>query len=425
MLVVLPISRADAHLTDAMEKAFQKFNPGTGHNLLVVAGPDARTEADVLLNKLRPFFANSGVEIFVSANNQGWPRACNSYFQQSTFLIHKYAKPNQGWLWMELDSVPVAPNWLTILEQEYYADSTFAQAEGRPMRRYMGAMEKTIKSVAGELTDAGEHMAPVGIYPADFSSTCPVLKSLGGIQFHFAAHIKWYPLKSLNRTSLIQNNRDTCNYRVEDGAIVCDSQARNAWDIHWNSPLGKDTLILHGCKDGSLIDVVDSSRTVTIETKVAIPVPKVVAKPYFQHITPYQTATLPKQQHVPVPPTPVSRLGEMKSTPVIHQKLPPPTVRKFGELAASHSNTAPQKYDDSGLAVATPVQSVPAPAPEPTPVVEALPVAEAPKVPTSYKRGAKKGKRAWTPEQRQAASERAKKLVAEGKFGKKREPVSA
>lgn len=427
MLVVLPLSRSDAHLTDAMERAFQKFSPGANHNLLVVASPDAKNEAEVLLNKLRGYFVNAALEVFVSNNTFGWPRACNHYFQQACYTVSKYVKPTQGWLWMEMDSVPLTSNWLTILEQEYYADALVGTAEGRSMRRFMGAPEKTLKSVQGELVDDGFHMASNGVYPGDFGPTCPVLKSIPGVNNHFSVHLKWYPVKSFNSTKLIQNNRDTNNYRQEEGKIVCDSIARNAWDFHYNEVLSEEAILLHGCKDGSLIDLVPESRTVTIPQRNVVPIPKVQAKPYAQHVNPYQTAPLPYSPPQ-VQPTPVSLTGEaMRTTPVVHAKLPPPTVRKFGEHAASKENVAPQKYDESGLAIATPAPigvigntpliPVPSQSPE-TPALVPVVEQKAP-TPRSYKKGPKKGRRAWTPEQRQQASERAKKMVAEGKFGRK------
>jgi hypothetical protein len=103
-------------------------------------------------------------------------------------------------------------------------------------------------------------MAPVGIYPGDIAAFVPVVNSLGANQRPFWHHIQWYSNVSLNETTLIQNNRSTINYsRDGEYCAKCDSASRNAWDVHWNKGIclsGFDTVLLHGVKDDSLINLI-------------------------------------------------------------------------------------------------------------------------------------------------------------------------
>lgn len=420
MLLVVPISKSDAHLTDALVRAFQTFTPGNNHRLLVVSDPKAQADSSVLLGKLREYFTEAQQEVFSGDAQYDWPIACNYYFQQTAYLVNRHVSPTEGWMWMEMDSTPIAPNWLSIIEQEYYSDNTIAFQERRGMYRYMGATERTVTSKMGEKYEDGVHMAPVGVYPGDFAVQCPVLKSVAGVQQknHFSVHLKWYPIKGLNKTPLIQNNRETTNYREENGHIVCDSIARNVWQIHYNEPISENAVLVHGCKDGSLIGVIPHSRTVQIAVReVRPPAPPQIQPNQKQKILVGRPNPIAQPR---IPNMPAS--GKLQSTPVVHTPLPQPAqIMKFGQLANSGANKSQSHFSETGEAIAPPVEvppslAIPAPAvlnvgtPPPLPPVaepptpEAAPViVEQAKVVKRTKASARKN--AWTPERRAKQAE--------------------
>lgn len=411
MLVVLPISNSDAHLTDAVERAFQKFQPGANHNLLVVSSPNAKDQARDLLNKLQKYFVNATNEVFNTNHSLDWPRACNFYFQQTCYLVPKYTKPTQGWLWMEMDSVPLTKNWLDYLEQQYYADNQLAAQQGRQMYRFMGAQEKTIKSFGGELDNGqGFHMASVGIYPADMVARCPVLNSLPSVNTHFSTHIKWYSTvckgnPALHVTPLIQNNRETGNYRFEEGRIVCDGIARNAFDVQFNEPLSEGAVLLHGCKDGSLIDLVPEDRAIkAIIRQDAKPPQRAERKPYFN--------PPPFQVEIPTPEAEVKPVQQTVQMEVQGPTLPP-VARKFGDHATLQASKPAVQFDETtGLAIQPPSPPVFS-----TPPIVAPESPSAPQVPESSdvapKQPKKKAKKRLnlSPEERRRRSLHAKKLA--------------
>lgn len=405
MLAVIPISLKDAHLAESFQKALKKFHPGANHSALIVASPAAKELAVNLGRNLQDSFSQLALEIFTADNNQDWPRACNFYFQQAVRLVPKYAKPNQGFLWLELDSVPVTNNWMDILEQEYYSDSQIAHQERRNTYRFMGATEQTIKSFGGELNPtAGHHMASVGVYPADFGITCPVLNGLQNQNVHFSVHLKWYTtihknVPQLNVTKFIQNNRDTEKYREENGQIICDTVAgipRNAFGVEWNNPLSRDTVLLHGCKDGSLIEVVSADRKVEWTPKqVSIPTVQPTRKPFS-----YATQPLP---HPIAPVAPTSKIVEQ--TVVVHQPLPKATtIQTFGQHGAMGLSKTAAQYDEQG----NPLAAIPEYIPPYAPIIvqpEQPKAEDKPPVPRSYK-GKNRRKVEWTPERRAAQAER-------------------
>lgn len=383
MLVVIPLVRPSAqcsvpNLIEAMERAFQKFSPGANHNLLVVAAPDARANAEILFNKLQKYFSNSATEILVMNHSHGWPRENNFYFQQACHLVAKYAKSNQGWLWMDLSCVPVSQNWATVLEQEYYLDIQTAHIEKREPYRFMGAIEETIKSSFGEKTVDGYHMASCGIYPGDFYN-CPVLKSIHSVGNHFSAHLKWYPVKSLKITPFIQNNRDTGSYKLDGDGIQCESLANNAWDSHWNNPVGPNTVLLCGCLDGSLIDIVPADRAVEATKPVQVEPPKSEA---------------------------------VTSSQQIHPALKPPVVRTLADLQKGNNRPVVKFDEKTGMVITAPVE-------EP-PVTEPETEKEHP-IPRSYRKKRRGGE--WTPERRAKQAELLRQRIAAKK--QSAEPVPA
>jgi hypothetical protein len=183
----------------------------------------------------------------------GWPMSCNFYFQQLCRYISG-KKDIDSFMWFELDTTIMKNNWLDIISDEYYSDTTKAVKEKREPTIYLGSRERVYEGRNGELLPeslAGQRMAPVGVYSREICFS-HVLNSLSMVNRHWTHVIQWYVVKRLKNSSLIQNNWRTKNYRHEDKNIVCDSDANLAWDVHWNKPVDEGAVLVHGCKDGSL-----------------------------------------------------------------------------------------------------------------------------------------------------------------------------
>ena len=103
-------------------------------------------------------------------------------------------------------------------------------------------------------------MAQVGVYSTEICHA-PVLNSLSMTNRHWTHVIQWYVIKELNDSKLIQNNWRTKNYRYSNGEIVCDSVSNLAWDVHWNKAINDDAVLVHGCKDDSLVKLLLNNNT--------------------------------------------------------------------------------------------------------------------------------------------------------------------
>lgn len=294
MLLVIPFSASDKNLAPTVQEAFQAFPPGADHELLVIAYPNVRDEAVVFQQSLSKYFRNTFLHVLHGDNQYGWPYAMNELFQAAALKAQHLLAQGGCWLWFEMDSTPTQPNWLTTLQTAYFADSLAAQREGRQMKRFMGVRERALRTFNGELVaaeQAGTIMAAVGVYPPDFAtSASAIIKVIPTGNLPFYLSLQWYTAKSLQETPLIQNNKDTLNYRKEEGKIVSDSRANNPWNIHWNNPVRDEAILIHGCKDGSLLATILEKVEPVKEAQ-----PEFAPNPVVLPVSaPVQEATIPR-----------------------------------------------------------------------------------------------------------------------------------
>ena len=252
MKLTIPVSRHDRHLINNLVKSLETFKPGSDHELIIFGSREVERDVIDLENKIKHLF-DSSETLIIDDTMLGWPMSCNFYFQQLCKYISG-KKDVDAFMWFELDTTILKDNWLDIISNEYYADTTKAVKEKRDPYIYLGARERVYEGKNGELLPeslAGQRMAPIGVYSKEICLS-PVLNSLSMTNRHWTNVIQWYVVKRLNNSNLIQNNWRTKNYRHEGKSLVCDSDANLAWDVHWNNPVNESAVLVHGCKDSSL-----------------------------------------------------------------------------------------------------------------------------------------------------------------------------
>lgn len=273
MKLVIPVSKHDRHLIPSFVKCLDKFPMGTEHDLLIIG---SKENEEVILDfekQIKHLFDSSETHI-IADTMLGWPMSCNFYFQQACAHLRK-DKELDAFMWFELDTVPVKEGWLDLISFEYYSDTTRAVKEKRDPMIYLGAKERVYEGRNGELVPesvAGHKMAQVGVYSTEICDA-PVLNSLSMTTRHWTHVIQWYVVKELKDSPLIQNNWRTKNYRYSSGQIVCDSVANLAWDVHWNKAVNEDAVLVHGCKDDSLVKLLlnnNSNEDMKIATNLTV-----------------------------------------------------------------------------------------------------------------------------------------------------------
>jgi hypothetical protein len=260
MLLVIPVSLSDRHLIPFVERAFEMFPPGSGHQLLVVGSPNVMQDVAELAQKLCIHFAgNAKTHIFETDSALGWPTNCNYYFQQVVFYLPSFIQTPGLWFWFELDSTPLKAGWMDEIETVCTIERAKSLHDEAEPPKFFGLKERTYQEFRGELLpieEAGEHMAPCGVYPSDMIDWVLTLRAISATNVPWYCFIQWYVLNDFQELPILQNNWKTGSYeRNADGQITCQSEANWAWDKHFNDPIAPSTVLVHGCKDGSLTEL--------------------------------------------------------------------------------------------------------------------------------------------------------------------------
>lgn len=250
LLVILPVSHADAHMLPTMGALLKKFGPYKSHRVLIAYTQDVPpADVQALRHSLEPLFSQAeAAEVRTTAKN--WPMGCNQQFKAVATLAAERGMP---WFNMELDVTPMQPGWLDAIATEY-------EANRKP---FMGAVVPT-RTVAlqadGSLAHdtSGHHLVGWAIYPSNFARTSVKLTTVDRAMIWSGGRLEPYDLacrhEMLNHHASphFQHNLRTVNYRQENGQIVCDNHPSNPPTASHAKPVDPRALLVHGCRDGSL-----------------------------------------------------------------------------------------------------------------------------------------------------------------------------
>jgi len=250
--LTIPISHADVALLPDFTRVLCLYGPYKGFSCFLFPTSEVRQEAEQAKANLDGLFDKVEVVEANTVTQKGWPVGPNQHFQ----FIAKWAAGNvpHAFYFMELDCTPNRPDWLHVLDAEY-------QTCGKP---YMGAIVPTLgrklnpDGTPGAPAFKGEHMVGTGIYHAQYALKSPLLPFLNSKMpwqkspvAAFDVRITEEIVPYAHRTSLIQHNLRTLNYRADDGIILCDDHPTNLKESGHAKPVRPDAAVLHGCKDGS------------------------------------------------------------------------------------------------------------------------------------------------------------------------------
>ena len=262
MLLVIPVSAADSDLVNSTIRVFKHLGPQGNHPVLVMATPGAAEPAQKLFQGIQGLFASVTLKVLDTEPTGGWPTACNQHFKETAYFIFQNPQfRSQPWYWFELDCTPLVPGWLDKLAEEY------AEA-GKP---FMGVVHPTFFTVRHDSKNPRQkdfpvcvqqdyHMVGTGIYPGDFWERSVMVRFMATA---FDVEIQYEVVPHCHPTQLIQHNWGTVRYRRTQHSatkIVCDAKDPHISPIDHAQPVRSDAVVLHGCKDGSLADIVCRKR---------------------------------------------------------------------------------------------------------------------------------------------------------------------
>lgn len=254
MIYVFPVSLSDAHLIDPLCDVIGHLGGMKGRQVVVVSDPQSAKEAAHLNERLSKLDAKTQLHTFPQNFTQGWPQACNYYFLYTVGYLTNKLRVGSPYYYFELDNTPVKDGWLERIGSEW--GTAVSQRKS-----FLGVVRDYVAPNAqGQLVSHGPIMNGSGVYPPNFGKVSPLLRSLSKTNLPWDVYMRWEicgPTKKPNVLDIskwVTFNWATENYRMENGEIRCDIRPRpeGMFSSDKTYPITSDTVIVHGCKDGSL-----------------------------------------------------------------------------------------------------------------------------------------------------------------------------
>lgn len=273
MLVIIPVSSADATLISPFSKAVRHFGKNSGHRALVVARPSDAGLADRLVSELGDTFDGITTHIFPQDGPSGWPKGPNFYWSSTVHYLQNSLRISEHWLWLELDSTPLRSGWLDAISTEYNISRT----------PFMGVIEKThAVDSEGLPTEAGSHLVGVAVYPPSVSAFSNLWPYVAQMPTPFDVVCQWEFLPNTHVTELIQHCFRTQNYARRDTGEICGEDHNNFPNgIRFDRPLSSEAVLHHGCDDGSLSELLTGAAAPAYTTQPPTAKPEVNADLLF------------------------------------------------------------------------------------------------------------------------------------------------
>lgn len=296
MIYVIPVSTSDAHLIDPLCDVIGHLGGMKGRRVIIVSDPQAAVSAGHLHDRMTQMDAKSSIHTFPMNLNQGWPVACNHYFAMTVGYLTNKLGITDPFFYFELDNTPVKEGWIERIGSEWGT----AVATGK---RFMGVMrEYMANNPNGQMVSQGNILNGSCVYPPEFGRMSPLLRSLTKSTLPWDVYMRWELCGRPSNPNVheiskyIVFNWGTENYRREGNEIKCDVRKRPPGILTSEKtyPITQDTVLVHGCKDGSLARLIMSQS------------PEKAQEPSFaQDAKPKQT---PRHNILPMPAAPASEV---------------------------------------------------------------------------------------------------------------------
>ena len=268
MILAIPVSKADVHLLPKKVELLKKLGPYPNHILAMLPDEPVKQPAHVAFSQLTPLFQGSHFLPVDLAGLSGWPIASNRHFK---YVARKIMGLNlkEAFYFFELDNTPMVTGWLDRLQNEYIDANKPHMGHVCPTRGYLHQPDGSVIPQEGE-----PHMVGTGIYPPNLAAYSVKLPAIDRPSpwtrmplepFDVAMRHEIVP--TAHATKLIQHNWQTRNYREENGQIVCDDSDGIGPNESHKKPWDQVSIVIHGCKDDSLPNLVLKGLSQTNSTK--------------------------------------------------------------------------------------------------------------------------------------------------------------
>jgi len=337
MKITIPVSQSDASRLPLLVDVLLHHGNLGNHNITLYPTAAVATAAEEAAARLRTVCYD--VTVHTLANFEGgWPKAPNAHWASVATHLH-HSLNQHPWLWLEVDAVPMDANWANKLQQEY-------NACGKPL---LGPVRQTVyRRENGEVyhIEGDNMMLGVAVYPnwlLNFQELAPLMRDFIKLPEQspdqpFDVYLRWvFSRLGWAHTDAIQHCWRSTVYRREvyDLTYLDDKDAK--------SLCSGEPLIIHGCKDDSLYNLILNPAKTPIAPPVlaedAPIVPIVPQQQLAEKIIEAADAAVETQPAQPLPAVPQQPLSRFLLGPVTPEEEAawPCTKQRFEEWLGTHS----------------------------------------------------------------------------------------
>ncbi len=271
--LIFPIATSDRNHAAAQLKALKAFVPYLEDRALILPTPSAMADPMLrpVIDELQSLFPIESCRVSVCQNDLmgGWPAGPNQHFRFAMETLDAMGWDDRDSIWMEADLIPICPNWIKLVKDDYHMASS-------PFR---GMLEKTRLIDTDPVTKKSSprytgtvHLVGAGMYPKGYT------------RYQAPQHLGGSPMASFKNTSgnlpfdvrcegqhvpatqspLWLHRSRTVNWRrVNDMVFTCEDQSKDPFGLTYAGPISLAGIALvHGCKDGSLTEAILESVAV-------------------------------------------------------------------------------------------------------------------------------------------------------------------
>jgi hypothetical protein len=345
MKITIPVSQSDASRLPLLVDVLLHHGNLGNHNVTLYPTAAVATAAEEAAARLRTVCYD--VTVHTLANFEGgWPKAPNAHWASVATHLH-HSLNQHPWLWLEVDAVPMDAQWANKLQQEY-------NACGKPL---LGPVRQTVyRREDGEVyhIEGDNMMLGVAVYPnwlLNVQELAPLMRDFIKLPDQspdqpFDVYLRWvFSRLGWAHTDSVKHRWRSTGYQhdSDDLTSLDDSGVR-----HYCA--GKP-LIIHGCKDDSLYNLILNPAKTTIAPPVLAedaPIASIVLTGFEPIVT-----IAPQQQLAesiidaletaaeaqPLPAAPQQPLSRFLLGPVTPEEEAawPCTKQRFEEWLGTHS----------------------------------------------------------------------------------------
>lgn len=310
MKLTIPVSRHDVARLPSFIDTLIHFGGLSDHSAFFFATPATIVEVTEQSARLKPHMREVTVAQALYEPEFGMPMDGGVLFFGAVFNLGRLQN-QEPFLWLELDSLPVKPDWLNLIQHDYFAKG----------RQCYGNIVPLPFIVNGKLEyrSGEEYMMAVGVYPPTMhvdEKTRPLIQDLGmpphsNPKENFDTYIRG-GVKALGwaNSNLIADMWNTGCYESTPEGIKCSARPTEKLVRCRGGLVPATAVLVHGCKDDSLRQIVMGETKIRVKPQTIKKEPEPAVDPVPEPAEPVKAADpAPKPEAPPVqtdviPPAP-------------------------------------------------------------------------------------------------------------------------